>query len=137
MFYYQGENAIMCTKGCGFMNTKYKYDFIFMGKRIASARKLNEMTQEKLAHRLGIGVKHLSEIERGVSGVAIGTLIELVKILNISSDYLLFGEDITNSPLNVKLQEISPYQKQYLEEMIDTFINCCMDERCFPKQEKE
>lgn len=73
------------------------------------------------------------EIERGVAGLSIGTLIELVKILNILSDYILFGEDLNNSPLRIKAQAISPYQKLYFEEMINNFITCCLDERCFPK----
>lgn len=114
------------------MNNKYKYDFTLVGKRIAEARKFSGMTQEQLAHRIGFGVKHISEIERGACGIAIGTLMELVTILNVSSDYILFGEEMQNSPLNAKLQKILPHQKRYLEEVIDTFINCCLDERCFP-----
>lgn len=116
------------------MNNKYKYDFILVGKRIAAARKLAGMTQDQVARRLKIGVNHLSQIERGVSGIAIGTLIELVKILNVSADYILFGEDLKNSPLNINVQEILPQQKLYLEEMINSFIACCLDEKCFPKQ---
>lgn len=114
------------------MNNKYKYDFTLVGKRIAKARKMVGMTQEQLAHRIGFGVKHLSEVERGVSGIAIGTLMELVKILEVSSDYILFGENFTASPLNIKIQQMTPHQKSYLEEMMDTFIDCCLDKKCFP-----
>lgn len=115
------------------MNNKYKYDFTLAGKRIATARKLAGMTQDQVARRLKIGVNHLSEIERGVAGLSIGVLIELVKILKVSSDYILFGEDLENSPLKINAQTISPYQKLYLEEIINNFITCCSDERCFPK----
>lgn len=115
------------------MNNKYKYDFILVGKRIAAARKLAGMTQDQVARRLKIGVNHLSEIERGVAGLSIGTLIELVKILNVSADYILFGENLKNSPLNILLPEILPQQKLYLEKVINDFIACCLDEKCFPK----
>ena len=118
------------------MNSKYKYDFTLVGKRVATARKLKGMTQDQVARQLKIGVNHLSEIERGIAGIAIGTLMELVKILNVSADYILFGEDIQNTPLRANLQEISPYQQLYLEEMINNFIACCLDEKCFPKYEK-
>lgn len=124
----------MGVKGCEKMNNKYKYDFVLVGKRIATARRLAGMTQEQVARRLGVGVNHLSEIERGVGGIAIGTLMELVKILNVSADYILFGEDISSSPLSVRIQKILPHQKMYLEELINTFINCCLDEQCFLKQ---
>ena len=126
---------IIYLKGCDWMNNKYKYDFVLAGKRIATARKLKGMTQEQVANRLKIGVNHLSGIERGSRGIAIGTLIELVKILDVSADYILFGENLKNSPLNVKTKEILPQQKIYLEEMINNFIDCCLDERCFPKRE--
>ena len=116
------------------MNNKYKYDFTLVGRRIATARKLVGMTQDQVARHLKIGVNHLSEIERGVGGISIGTLIELVKILNVSADYILFGEDLENTPLNTMSQALSPYQKLYLEEMINSFIACCLDEKCFPKQ---
>ena len=117
------------------MNAKYKCDLTLMGKRIASARKLSGMTQEQLANKLGIGVKHLSEIERGLSGIAVGTLTTLVKTLNVSSDYILFGEDANYNPLNSKLEKLQPYQRMYLEEMIDVFIGCCLDEKCYNVKE--
>lgn len=117
------------------MNNKYRYDFALAGKRIATARKLTGMTQEQVARRLKVGVNHLSQIERGTGGIAIGTLIELVKILNVSADYILFGEDLENTPLNIKIHGILPQQKLYLEEMINNFIDCCLDEKCFPIRE--
>lgn len=113
------------------MNAKYKCDLTLMGKRIASARKHLGLTQEQLSNKLGIGVKHLSEIERGLSGIAVGTLAALVKTLNISADYILFGEDATYNPLNEKLAKLQPYQRMYLNEMIDVFVGCCLDEKCY------
>lgn len=116
------------------MNTKYKSDFTLIGKRIANARKLSGMTQEQLAHSIGFGVNHLSEIERGISGISVGKLMGLVKILNVSADYILFGKDTTDSPLNIRLKQILPAQKQYMEEMLNLFINCCLDKNCFAPQ---
>ncbi|MDO5398646.1 MAG: helix-turn-helix transcriptional regulator [bacterium] len=117
------------------MNNKYRYDFALAGKRIATARKLAGMTQEQVARQLKVGVNHLSQIERGTGGIAIGTLIELAKILNISLDYIVFGEDFRSTPLNAKIHKILPQQKLYLEEMINNFIDCCLDKKCFPTQE--
>lgn len=117
------------------MSVKYKYDLTLLGKHIAKARKQSGMTQEQLASRLGIGVKHLSGIERGLSGIAVGTLAALVKILNVSSDYILFGEDADYSPIKSKLAKLQPYQRMYLEEMINVFVDCCLDEKCYSVKE--
>ena len=109
------------------MNAKFKSDATLIGKRIAMARKSANLTQEKLANNVGIVTKHLSEIERGISGVAIGTLIEIAKCLNVSTDYILLGNESTNSPISKQMQKITPCQKQYLEEIIQTFIKCCLE----------
>ena len=134
VFIFVTDSGIIYLKGCDEVNNKYKYDFQVVGRRLAAARKQVGMTQEQVASKLQIGVNHLSGIERGSRGVAIGTLVELVKLLDVSADYILFGTEMEKSPLNTRIQKISPQQKMYLEEMMNDFIDCCLDERCFPKK---
>lgn len=114
------------------MNTKYKGDLLFIGKRIAGARKKLGLTQEALAHQLGFASKHISAIERGISGLTVGSLMELSKVLEVSTDYILFGEEKTDGLLAKKINTLSASQKMYLEEMVNTFVKCCTDEECFP-----
>ena len=64
-----------------------------IGKRVAELRKQHHLTQVQLADKIGITSKHLSEIERGITGISIDTQIELSSILNCSLDYLIKGED--------------------------------------------
>lgn len=64
-----------------------------IGKRVARLRKQHKLTQTQLADRIGITSKHLSEIERGVTGISIDTQIELSSFLNCSIDYLIKGDD--------------------------------------------
>ena len=113
------------------MNTKYKGDLIFIGKRIAGARKKLGVTQEELARRLGFAPKHISSIERGISGLTVGSLMEMARILDISADYILFGEERTGTVLAKKINTLSKPQKMYLEELVNTFVKCCTDEECF------
>lgn len=63
----------------------------FIGENIRSERESAHMTQERLSERMGIGVKSLSAIERGVVGVSLSTLVKLCRILSVSSDALIFG----------------------------------------------
>ena len=47
-----------------------------IGKRVAELRKHQHYTQAQLANIIGITSKHLSEIERGVTGISIDTQVE-------------------------------------------------------------
>lgn len=66
----------------------YKKD---MGERLALYRKQNHMTQEQLAEKLDISVKHYSELERGITGISVEGLITISENLGLQTDYLLFG----------------------------------------------
>lgn len=112
------------------MNSKYKADFDLIGKRICAIRKNRGLTQAALARRLGTTSKHMSEIERGTSGVAVGTLIELAKILDVSTDYILIGKEPEDGPAQRILASLSPRQRFFVEQLISTFAACCKEYEC-------
>lgn len=66
---------------------------INIGKRVAYLRKLNHLSQAQLAEKIGTTNKHVSEIERGVTGISIDTQVLLGKALNCSLDYLIKGDE--------------------------------------------
>lgn len=109
------------------MNTKIEVDKELIGKRIANSRNKAGLTQDCLAHKIGISSKHMSQIERGISGCTVGIIIEFAKHLNVSTDYLLLGKEPQNSPLNIELNSVTPLQKRYIEEIIKVFIAYCDD----------
>lgn len=76
-----------------------------MGERLHSRRKSLHMTQEQLAERLDISIKHYSEAERGITGLSVENLIKVSEILGISLDYLLKGITL-DYPLPSRLLEI-------------------------------
>ncbi|MGI6184411.1 MAG: cupin domain-containing protein [Candidatus Fimadaptatus sp.] len=55
-----------------------------VGARIRSARTARRMTLKQLSEQSGLSVGFLSQLERGMSSVAIDTLTELSRILGIS-----------------------------------------------------
>lgn len=59
-----------------------------IGKRIQEARKMKGLTQEALAERLDISTNHLSALERGVYGVKIDKLVQIINVLGCSADDL-------------------------------------------------
>lgn len=107
------------------MNCKHKCDNVLIGKRISNVRKSLGLTQDQLARRVGIVGKHLSEIERGLSGIAVGTLIAIAKELNVSTDYLLLGKEPQKTPMNSFLEQLKPSQKPYAEGIMKLFVECC------------
>lgn len=55
-----------------------------VGARIRSARTSRRMTLKQLSEQSGLSVGFLSQLERGISSVAIDTLTDLSRILGIS-----------------------------------------------------
>ncbi|MDO5590161.1 MAG: helix-turn-helix transcriptional regulator [Lachnospiraceae bacterium] len=60
-----------------------------IGKKIASLRKEQKMTQEQLAEKLDISVKHCSSVERGLSSLSLEKLILVCELFDVSLDYLV------------------------------------------------
>ena len=72
-----------------------------IGKKIKLARAKNNYTQEKLAEKLSLSTRYISQLERGIAFGSATTIVNLCKALNISSDFLfddLIGAD--NSSFN-------------------------------------
>lgn len=63
-----------------------------IGKRCQDARESSGFTQQELAEMLNLSVQFISDMERGVSGMSIETVINLCKVLCVSSDYILMGK---------------------------------------------
>ncbi len=69
-----------------------------IGNRIRKQRELLGYTREYLAEKLEVSTKFCSDIELGHKGMSIETLCKISSILNLSTDYILFGkgDDKTN-----------------------------------------
>ena len=76
-----------------------------MGERMKVQRKLMHLTQEQMAERLDISIKHYSEAERGIIGLSVENLIKVSEILGISLDYLIKGIAI-DYPIPERMLEI-------------------------------
>lgn len=61
------------------------------GANVRAARLARGWTQEQLAHRTGLATVQISRIERGRREVRLGTLLRLMRSLEMQSDQLLDG----------------------------------------------
>ena len=88
-----------------------------IGKRIARLRKLRHLTQAQLADQIGSTSKHVSEIERGVTGISIDIQIQLSEKLHCSLDYLIKGEDYRSVDPFLPARIVEILRSQDVQEM--------------------
>lgn len=89
-----------------------------IGKRIALLRKEHHLTQEQLAEKLDISIKHCSCVERGTASLSLERMIDVCDLFDISLDYLVRGStpnSIINFPPSVyKLIQTDNAEEQKL-----------------------
>ena len=94
---------------------------VAIGKRISRARLAAGHTQEWLAESVGVSLQYISDLERGVVGTSVATLINLCNALNVSIDSLLFepkeSPDLT--PILHRLSDFTDEDVQRLCRMLD------------------
>ena len=108
--HYETQDAIIPIKHlnefCNYFNVSLDYFFGFVtnakylnsareinlklsGTRLKEIRKLNKMTQEKLANTLHVARTIITEYEKGHFPISTHSLYTICKNYNISADYLL------------------------------------------------
>ena len=95
-----------------------------IGERLCARRQQMDMTQEQLAEKANVTAQTISYAELGKKAMRADTIASVCDALEISADYLLFGE-ITAKELSAfdhKISQLSPEQFRCLESIIDSFI---------------
>lgn len=100
------------------------YDKMIVGNRIKQARKQRNITQSKLAEILDYtNERQLQRIENGETGCTIDKLMEISQILNISTDYLLFGIEVECDCIDMKeLANKTEREKQFISKLTKTTV---------------
>lgn len=106
-------------------------DYYKIGQRIRKFRKLREWSQEQLAEQIGISTVHMSHIETGSTKLSLPVLVEIAKVLHVSTDELLFdaGERQKEEALDdveTMLQSCTPNQSKIIAEVIQS-LKSAMD----------
>lgn len=102
-------------------------DYTLIGKRIATTRKQQKLTQEQLAEKADISNNYLSHIETSRSIPSLETLVSICIALNITPNDLLLGSsDGQNnylvSDLEQKLAQCTDYEKRIVFNLIDAMF---------------
>lgn len=100
-----------------------------IGKRIAEVRRSHNVTQEVLADKLNVSLKHISHIECGTSGLSLKNLIEFCNLFHCSLDYIIFGKSqntdleklpddivtLLNTGTEFQISQLNRYLEIYIE----------------------
>ena len=92
-----------------------------IGARIRETRIQKNMSQQELAAQANISVSQMSDIERGRTAMRITTFVQIVEVLQVSTDSLLR----TNSPQTNEIyqSEFSELLKDCSPMEIDSILN--------------
>ena len=100
---------------------------IGLGKRVAMRRKQLNLTQEQVAEELDVSVQMISNLECGRKAVRLTNLIKLSKLLKISCDYLLTGENVRGDFKDLSSQIALLTDEDY--NLIKLIVNYCINEK--------
>lgn len=72
--------------------------------RLIKLRKHNRLTQQQLADAVQLHVNQIKKYEWGAAQPTLGALVNLAKVLHVSLDTLVFGEDALGPDEQLRLQ---------------------------------
>lgn len=95
-----------------------------IGNRIRQIRKECGYTQEQLAEYAEISVDFLGLIETGRSSMKIKNLANIASVLNVTTDYLIFGASPykENPRINTMLSVVPDSKRKQVEKLIALFL---------------
>ena len=96
-----------------------------IGMRICERRKQLGFTQEQLSAWMDVSVQMISNLERGNKAIKIDNLVKLSRILEVSTDYILTGEQtaLDTNQLANDISDLTVEQKGLLQTMIEYWKN--------------
>lgn len=107
------------------------YDRIAVDDRIRRKRILIGLSQDELAERIDRATKYCSDIERGICGMSVETMLAIADNLDLSLDYMMFGEaseeelarqEQDETALLHILSKCSKRQREYAIELLKLYI---------------
>ena len=113
------------------MNNEEKVLRKNIGKKIKLARAKAEYTQERLAEKLSLSPRYISQLERGIAFGSATTIINVCKVLNINSDFLFHDlinntspilDNITDNKFLENYLKLNDYNKNIISMLTNDLI---------------
>ena len=100
-----------------------------LGEHIRQCRMEKGLTQMQLAEAAGFGEEHCRQVEYGNKALSIYNLRSVAEELNVSTDFLLFGNKRESIHENIfrLIKPLSVKELEYVEKMITLLIQSWSD----------
>lgn len=99
-------------------------NYFKIGERVRKIRRAHDISQEVLAEMVDVSTTHMSHIETGNTKPSFSVIVALAIALNVSIDYLVFGNERDEKPYYRQIEEIlctcSPDNVRTILGTIDT-----------------
>jgi len=105
----------------------HKLNYQLIGERIRFHRENQNKKREELAEALEVSIKFCGDIESGARGMSLKTLERVSNYLNLSTDYILFGDTSEiNAHVFLRIIEKCPENKKgqlkiILEQIVESY----------------
>lgn len=108
-----------------------------IGKKIKLARSKTNYTQEALAEKVSLSPRYISQLERGIAFGSASTIVNLCKVLNISSDFLFSDLIKSDSSEFISLidnkflenyYQLNEYNKKIINRLTNDLIKLQIEE---------
>ena len=95
-----------------------------IGERISKRRKLMGLTQEQLAEQMDVSIQMISNLERGVKAIRIDNLVKLSRILGVTTDYILTGQQSSGDidMMSKQIGQLSAEHRELIELIISHYL---------------
>jgi transcriptional regulator with XRE-family HTH domain len=90
-----------------------------IGQRIREQRSILRYTQAQFAEQADISVNFLSEVENGAKSLSCKTLYNICDNIHLSADYILFGNNDSQSPSEKIIETASQMNPEELHVLIE------------------
>ncbi|MBQ7863178.1 MAG: helix-turn-helix transcriptional regulator [Lachnospiraceae bacterium] len=110
---------------------KSPYDRYAVGERIQKQRQSLGLSQEQLAERIDRAAKYCSDIERGICGMSVETMLAFSESLHMSLDYMMYGiapdsqekqVPVERTGLQQMLADCTDRQYNYALRLMEVFL---------------
>lgn len=111
-----------------------KVNYGLIGKRIKEHRQRRNLTQEMLAELIEMSPGYISMVETGRKKASLDTLLSVSKVLNITLNELLTGNQILleidyNSEIAELMSDCNQYERRMLFEIMRTVRDVLIQNR--------
>ena len=98
-----------------------------IGRNIRKYRKEKKLRQEDLAEKTGLSTNYIGMIERGEKIPSLDTLIDIMNVLRVSADMVLYeelatGYMIKNSLLADKMATLSERDRERVYDVVEMMV---------------